>query len=160
MHTKHATIGVTVGSLSFQAQLEERTAPETCGVFRRLLPLRTRLLQARWSGEAAWVPLDDVEHFSCENATARPRPGQLLFYSGGTSAPEILFPYGRTRFACREGELRGNHFLTIVEGLDRLAALGEIVLRNGAQDVSFDLLAALAEEPALSFDQFKVEEQQ
>ncbi len=69
-----------------------------------------------------------------ENATATPRPGQILFYPGGMSETEILVPYGETRFACKGGELRGNHFLTMVSGLEHLTELGELVLRRGAQD--------------------------
>jgi hypothetical protein len=35
------------------------------------------------------------------------------------------------------GQLAGNHFLTIVEGNENLAAIGTMCLWNGAQDVVF-----------------------
>jgi hypothetical protein len=73
-----------------------------------------------------------------ENATSEPLPGQLLLYPRGVSETEILVPYGRTRFACREGVLSGNHFLTIVEGMEQLTTLGELVLWHGAQQIVFE----------------------
>ena len=60
----------------------------------------------------------------------------MLFRS--ISETEILFPYGETRFASKFGPLAGNHFLTIIEGVEQLPALGELVLRRGAQEVVFE----------------------
>ena len=34
-----------------------------------------------------------------ENATSYPAPGQVLWYPGGISETELLFPYGGTLFA-------------------------------------------------------------
>jgi hypothetical protein len=138
MDIEYTMVAITVGSLAFRARLEALAAPETCAAFNKLLPLKTRLLQARWSGEAAWAELAFGGRLPAENAMDHPKPGQLLFYPGGISAPEILFPYGRTRFACRDGSLQGNHFLTVVDGLDQLPALGELIARKGAQNLSFD----------------------
>jgi hypothetical protein len=67
-----------------------------------------------------------------ESTTGRPQPGQLLFYPASVSETEILIPYGVTRFSSVAGELTGNRFLTIVEGLDRLAELGKISCGLGA----------------------------
>src|SRR3954466_3111311 len=111
---------INVGPLEFSARFEMRAAPHPCSAFTRTLPFHGELLQARWSGEAAWVPLGDLDlGVAPENATATPSPGQILFYPKGVSETEILFPYGQTRFASKFGELRGNHFLTIVGGADR-----------------------------------------
>jgi hypothetical protein len=131
-------IRITVGPLVFTARLEEKSAPQTCAAFRRLLPYRQEIIHARWSGEACWIPLGDFKlGVGGENATGAPSPGDLLFYPGGVSETEILFPYGITRFACKSGPLSGNHFLTIVEGREALAAMGQLVLREGAQEITF-----------------------
>src|SRR5262245_30298156 len=128
---------IRAGSLRFGAHLEEKKAPRTCAAFRALLPFENQLIQARWSGEAAWVPLGDLQlNIPAENATSEPGAGQLLLYPAGISETEILFPYGEARFASKHGELKGNHFLTITDGLDLLPALGRLVLWQGAQKIS------------------------
>lgn len=100
----------------------------------RLLPLSGHLLQARWSGEAAWMPLGDLEAgVGVENATAEPKPGQVLLYPKGISETEMLFPYGTTVFGSKFGRLEGNHVLTIITGLDLLPELGRRVVWEGAQ---------------------------
>jgi hypothetical protein len=77
--------------------------------------------------------------FPLENATSYPSPGQVIFYPGGYSQTEILLAYGGVRFASKLGQLAGNHFLTITEGLDQLADLGRMTLWEGAQDIAFSL---------------------
>jgi Protein of unknown function (DUF3830) len=132
-------IRITAGSLRFTGRLEEERAPLSCAAFRTVLPFRNKLVQARWSGEAAWIPLGDFQFgVPFENETSEPAPGQLLLYPGGYSETEILFPYGVTRFASVLGPLAGNHFITIVEGAEQLPRLGELVSRSGAQDVVFE----------------------
>ncbi|MGH7412838.1 MAG: DUF3830 family protein, partial [Candidatus Rokuibacteriota bacterium] len=54
-------IQIRVGPLVFTARWEEAAAPRTCAAFRRLLPYRERIIQARWSGEAGWIPLGDLD---------------------------------------------------------------------------------------------------
>jgi len=132
-------VRITAGSFVFTARLEEALAPKTCAAFLRLLPYRQKLIHARWGGEACWIPLGDFKlGVGLENAIAEPEPGRILFYPGGISETEILFPYGRARFACKDGPLEGNPFLTIVEGVDQLPGLGRLVLWKGAQDIAFD----------------------
>ena len=129
---------ITAGPFVFRARLEETVAPKTCAAFLRLLPYRQKLIHARWSGEACWIPLGDFKlGVGAEQAIREPAPGQILFYPGGLSETEILFPYGRARFACKDGPLEGNPFLTIVEGMERLPELGRLVLWKGAQDIEF-----------------------
>lgn len=131
-------IRISVGPYEFVARLEEAEAPRTCLAFASLLPLRGRLLQARWSGQSAFVPLGDLcLDLPAENATSYPAPGQLLLYPKGISETEILFPYGPTCFASKAGQLAGNHFLTITAGAADLAALGETVWHQGAHDIEF-----------------------
>ena len=130
---------ITVGSFAFVARWEEAAAPKTCAAFANLLPFENRIIQARWSGESAWIPLGDFDvGVGVENATSYPAPGQILLYPGGYSETEILFPYGATCFASKLGQLAGNHFLTVTEGRENLRALGELCLWEGAQDIIFE----------------------
>lgn len=128
---------ITVGDFEFAARLEEEKAPNTVAALRGLLPLESKLVQARWSGEAAWVPLGwELElGIGPENATSYPGPGELLLYPGGLSEVEILFPYGATSFASKMGQLAGNHFATIEGGRERLPRLGDAVLWEGALEL-------------------------
>jgi hypothetical protein len=114
-------------------------APQTCAAFAAMLPFRNKIIQARWSGESAWIPLGDLQtNLPFENHTSHPARGQILLYPGGYSETEILFPYGGTCFASIVGQLAGNHFLTVTEGSDRLPEFGRLVLWEGAQDVLFE----------------------
>jgi hypothetical protein len=128
---------ISVGAFEFTARLEEEKAPNSVAALRGLLPLEGTLVQARWSGEAAWVPLGWELDLGLgpENATSYPGAGDLLLYPGGLSEVEILFPYGATSFASKMGQLAGNHVATIEAGREQLPALGEAVLRDGAQSI-------------------------
>jgi hypothetical protein len=130
---------ITVGDIELSARLEDEQAPRTVAAVRGLLPLEGRLMQARWSGEAAWVPLGwEIDlGLKAENATSYPGPGELLLYPGGLSEVEILFPYGATCFASKMGQLAGNHFATVEEGRERLAELGDTVVTKGTQAIRF-----------------------
>lgn len=132
-------IEISVAGFRFVARFEEQDAPATVAAFRAMLPLRTKIIHARWSGEAAWIPWGDLDvGLRPENATRYPSPGELLFYPGGVSETELLFPYGHAAFGSKAGPLAGNHFATIVEGGERLRELGKLVLWEGAQEISFD----------------------
>lgn len=125
-----------MGALTFTARLEERAAPQTCAAIRRLLPLTSKIVQARWSGESAWIPLGDLKTgVGHENHTSHPAPGEILLYPGGISETEILFPYGATLFASKLGQLAGNHFATVESGREQLKELGRLVLWEGAQTI-------------------------
>jgi uncharacterized protein DUF3830 len=133
-------IVVTVGNdLQFVARTEEEHCPRTCEAFARVLPFTARLIQARWSGEAAWVPLRgsalDGAVTWFENATSHPAPGEILLYPGGLSEPELLVPYGPTTFSSKVGQLAGNHFLSIIRGQEQLSELGRRALWKGAQEI-------------------------
>ena len=135
-----STLRITAGPFAFTARMEEESAPKTCAAFRELLPYHQKLIHARWSGEACWIPLGEFAlGVGFENHTSHPAPGEVLWYPGGFSETELLFPYGATMFASKLGQLAGNHFLTIVEGREQLRELGRMVLWQGAQDILFEL---------------------
>jgi hypothetical protein len=137
------SLRITAASLVFIARMEDQAAPRTCAVFRELLPFRQQIIHARWSGEACWIPLGDFKlNVDYENHTSFPSRGEILFYPGGISETEILFPYGSTRFASKVGQLAGNHFLTITEGMENLPKLGHLCLWQGAQNILFEALPA------------------
>ena len=129
---------VTAGGFEFGARFEEDAAPETVAAFRGMLPLDSKIIHVRWSGEGGWIPMGDLDvGIGPENATSYPAAGELLLYPGGVSETELLFPYGHTCFASKAGQLAGNQFATIVQGAERLQELGELVLWHGAQAISF-----------------------
>jgi len=133
-----ARIRITAGDLRFLAETHPG-APETVAAFMKLLPYRQKLIHVRWSGEACWIPLGEFKlGVGFENHTSHPSVGDLLFHPGGYSETEILLAYGSCCFASKLGQLAGNHFLTVVEGRDQLRALGEKVLWQGAQDITFE----------------------
>src|SRR2546430_10384016 len=127
------------GEHRFAARLEDEEAAQTVEAFRRMLPLESRIIHARWSGEACWIPFGELDvGIGPENATSYPAPGELLLFPGGVSEMELLFPYGPTQFASKAGVLAGNHFATIVKGAEQLRELGPLVLWQGAQAIRFD----------------------
>ena len=129
---------IQAGRFSFIARLEEDAAPQSCARFRELLPFKNKVIHSRWSGEAVWVPLGDLDlGLGFENHTRFPSRGDILLYPGGFSETEILFAYGGASFASKMGELAGNHFLTVVEGQDALPDFGRTVLWDGAQEIVF-----------------------
>ena len=132
-------IRVTAGPYGFAARLESAAAPKTCAAFLRLLPYRQRIIHVRWSGEACWIPLGDLDlGLGYENHTSYPAAGQVLLYPGGISETEILLAYGGVHFASKMGQLAGNHFITLTSNLENLPALGKTVLWKGAQKVRFE----------------------
>lgn len=129
---------IQAGPFSFRARFEEEAAPKTCARFRAMMPYRERIIHARWSGEACWIPLGTLDlGLGYENPTSYPAPGHILIHPGGVSETEILFPYGSCQFASKVGVLAGNHFLTVIDNLDALPVMGKHVLWEGAQPISF-----------------------
>ena len=93
-------IRITAGPYQFGAVFEEAAAPRTCARFRTLLPYRERIIHVRWSGEACWIPLGQLDlGLAHENQTSYPAPGEIILYPGGISETEILLAYGGVRFA-------------------------------------------------------------
>ena len=135
-----SVLTVQIGLQSFTARLETERAPRTAAAFLARLPFEGQLVQARWSGEAGWVPLADYDlGVPYENATSHPAPGQVLWHPPGLSEAELLVPYGSTSFSSRVGQLAGNHFLTIIDEHGDLAGVGRRLLYEGAQPIRFEL---------------------
>ena len=136
----NAKVKITVGKdLRFVAEFQDKLAPRTVAAFKKLLPYKQRIVHCRWSGEGCWIPLGEFKlDVDFENHTSYPAPGQILWYPGGFSETELIFAYGAVNFASKMGQLAGNHFLTVVEGNDKLAEMGRKVLYEGAQDILFE----------------------
>jgi hypothetical protein len=133
-----AVLEITASGFDFTARFVEDAAPETVAAFRRMLPLDSKIIHVRWSGEGGWIPMGDLDvGIGPENATSYPSPGELIFYPGGVSETELLLAYGYVAFASKAGALAGNHFATIVSGNENLRELGRRMLWEGAQDISF-----------------------
>ena len=130
-----ADLRITVGELAFEADWE-RDAPKTRAALEPWLPIRSRLIHCKWSGESTWIPFGDQRPgVGFENHNSHPAPGQLLIYTGELSECEILFPYGACSFSSRVGPLAGNHFATVIAGQEQLAEMGRRVLWEGAQEI-------------------------
>jgi hypothetical protein len=126
---------IRVGDLNFSARWE-RDAPNTMRAIRELLPLRSKLIHCRWSGEGCWIPFGDEKlGVGYENHTSHPAPGDVIVYTGDISEGEILIAYGAVDFSSKLGQLAGNHFATIVDGREQLKEMGRRVLWEGAQDI-------------------------
>jgi hypothetical protein len=129
---------ITAAGFEFSADLHEEDAPQTVAAFRALLPLDSRIIHVRWSGEGGWIPWGDLDlGLGPENATRYPSPGELILYPGGVSETELLLAYGYVAFASKAGALAGNHFATITSGQENLRALGKKLLWEGAQQIRF-----------------------
>ncbi|WNJ99364.1 DUF3830 family protein [Thalassospiraceae bacterium LMO-JJ14] len=127
---------VTTGPFTFDGVLETKAAPQTCALIEKQLPLDSKIIHVRWSGEGVWIPFGD-DHFDVgyENHTSYPKPGQMILYPGGISESEMLLAYGEVRFASKFGQLAGNHFLTIDDPDGNLYELGRSVLWEGAKGI-------------------------
>jgi len=131
---------ISVAGFELAAHWVEERSPQTVAFVKTMLPYDSKLIQARWSGQSAWIPMGDydVGDLGPEDPTSYPAPGQLLLYPGGVSEVEILFPYGDTCFASTAGQLAGNVFASVVEGLEHLQPIGQLVLWEGAQAIYFE----------------------
>ena len=128
-----------IGGISFKARMLEAEAPNTCEVFLSRMPIDGKVIHARWSGESVWFPMNDIGiDVKPENQTIYPSRGDLLYYSGGVSEKELLITYGSAVFSSKVGLLQGNHFASIMDGLERLPEMGKKVLWEGAQPIRIE----------------------
>ena len=130
---------ITAGPFTFDARLEAALAPKTCAAFLNRMPFQSQVVHVRWSGEGVWIPLGDMDfEVGYENHTSYPAPGHIILYPGGISETEILLAYGGVQFACKMGQLAGNHFITLTSHLEHLPELGKLALWKGAQPIRFE----------------------
>lgn len=130
---------ITIADMVFDARFETEKAPKTCEAFARRLPFESKIVHVRWSGEGVWIPLGDLDFgVGYENHTSYPAPGHIILYPGGISETEILLAYGGVQFACKMGQLAGNHFITLTSGLEKLPEIGRRALWEGAQPIRFE----------------------
>jgi uncharacterized protein DUF3830 len=136
-----ADLSIRVGDLNFTARWEA-AAPKTQAALRKMLPLRSKLIHCKWSGEGCWIPFGDEKlPVGYENHTSHPAPGEIIVYTGDISEGEILIAYGGVTFSSLLGQLAGNHFATITSGQEQLREMGRRVLWEGAQDIVIEELS-------------------
>jgi hypothetical protein len=140
-------LAIRVGDLNFTARWEA-DAPLTRDALRAMLPLRSKLIHCKWSGEGCWIPFGDEKlPVGYENHTSHPAPGEIIVYTGDISEGEILIGYGALDFSSKLGQLSGNHFATITgpgdhdQVREQLKEMGRRVLWEGAQDITLEELA-------------------
>jgi hypothetical protein len=133
-------IRLAAGPYEFAGTLELETAPLSAAWLVNEFPLRGTLRHGCWSGEAAWLPLGDAPHLASENATAYPRPGQILLYAGMTSQAELLIPYGACAFASKAGSLAGSPVISLDDSFEDLRALGSLLIAKGVQTLQLNWL--------------------
>jgi len=133
-------VRIRFGKYEFIGRLLAKEAPKTCEAFKKMLPLKSKFIHVRWSGEGVWIPYGELRTgLDYENHISHPAIGEMLLYPGGISEMEIILSYGRCCFACQYGQLAGNHFLTITNDLDKLYELGKKVLWEGAQEIEIEI---------------------
>jgi len=120
--------------------LRKLNSPNTCEVFRKVIPFEAQVVHVRWSGEGMWIPLGEMDFaVKLEDATSYPTPGQVLLYPKGKSETEILIAYGSVHFASKAGSLAGNHFATITSDLEKLKEIGVSTLWEGSKSIIFSI---------------------
>jgi len=120
--------------------LRKLNSPNTCEVFRKVIPFEAQVVHVRWSGEGMWIPLGEMDFaVKLEDATSYPTPGQVLLYPKGKSETEILIAYGCVHFASKAGTLAGNHFATITSDLEKLKEIGVSTLWEGSKSILFSI---------------------
>jgi len=133
-------MNIEIDGYKFDAVFEELNSPNTCEVFRKVIPFAAQVVHVRWSGEGMWIPLGEMDFaVKLEDATSYPTPGQVLLYPKGKSETEILIAYGSVHFASKAGSLAGNHFATITSDLEKLKEIGVSTLWEGSKNIIFSI---------------------
>ena len=86
---------IEVGDLHFSARWEA-AAPQTIEAIRRMLPIDSKLIHCRWSGESTWIPYGDFRPgIDYENHTSHPAPGHARDVPGRHQRVRDLLPVRR-----------------------------------------------------------------
>jgi len=120
----------------FTGELHTDAAPESVAALREITTLESQLLHVRWSGNAVWIEIDEIDlpDLPRENHTVYPSRGDVLLYPGYRNVQEILVSCGPTCFKSQAGELAGNHVATFDATPADLTALEDRTLYDGALD--------------------------
>ena len=131
-----------IGKEELKAVLEEEKAPLTCEFFKKMLPIKNKIIHVRWSGEAVWTFRTEIQKqdFLLKMQRHIRKLGEMVLYPGGVSETEMMLAYGCCHFGSKAGELAGNHFLTVTEGKEKLMDIGREILYNGAETVEISIL--------------------
>ena len=109
------TLRIEVGDLHFSARWEA-AAPQTIEAIRRMLPIESKLIHCRWTGESTWIPYGDFRpgHRLREPHVA---PGARACWRCTRAASASARSSSRTA-ACttssKVGQLAANHFASVV----------------------------------------------
>jgi len=132
--------------LTARARMLEGDAPETCRAVWGVLPVRSRLIHAAYSGEEVFLELPRLLDVRPENQTIYLIPGDVFYWqtretqymSVKKPVAEIAFAYGR-QIEVRSGHsgrAAVNVFATIADGLERFAEVAADMRRKtGPLDV-------------------------
>ena len=105
-------VKIVSGEYEFIGTLLTEEAPRTCAVFESMLPIKSKFIHVRWSGEGIWIPYGDMRTgLDYENHISHPAIGEMLLYPGGISEMEIIMSYGRCCFASQYGNFYQRNFI-------------------------------------------------
>jgi len=109
-----------------------RKASITCLAFIKALPLSARAVHARFAGEEVYIPAGPVLRVPYENATLRPKRGELGYAptcARSSVARSIAFVYGKAQFSERV-----NIFAQVVRAdRSKLEKLGREIWLKGSR---------------------------
>lgn len=138
-------IKIISNKFTFIAKLEEEKSPKTCEWFLNLLPYTDEMIHVSWSGSASFIRLGDLGHsVPFESPIRIPSKGEIIMYPGNVPSlqmgGEVFMAWGQASIATANGNLSGNHLLTIIEGNENLEEYGKTVHLEGAQKISFEIM--------------------
>ncbi|MDR1518944.1 MAG: DUF3830 family protein [Planctomycetota bacterium] len=138
------TVTLASGEFAFTARLEEEKSPQSCNWLLELLPWTAEMRHVSWSGNACFAQLGDLAHsVPFENPIRIPSRGEIIVYPGNIPhlqmGGEFFLSWGPCSIAAQNGNLMGNHVLTITEGLDRVEAFGRAVHLGGVRELRVEL---------------------